>query len=157
VEEDAAYWTKLVSTLLGDWPSEPASIRELTDFVEKIYLRKDLAGFTGDPQFVRNDYAKRLFSKLRSSIAGVYAWRANQPGAEANRDQMTRKADQAFRQAFALCPCSPEAVFRYVNLLVELRRTDDARLVATTASKVDPKNSQLKGLVENLKESATPK
>jgi len=70
---------------------------------------------------------------------------------------MTREADRAFRQAFALCPYSPEAVFRYVNLLVELRRTDDARLVATTASKVDPKNSQLKGLVENLKESATPK
>jgi hypothetical protein len=65
---------------------------------------------------------------------------------------MTREADFAFREAFALCPYSPEAVNRYVNLLVSGDRRDDALLIATTASKVDPKNSQLQVLVKDLKE-----
>ncbi len=47
----------------------------MVDFVDRVYVQHDLAGFTGDPQFVQNDYAKRIFSKLRSSFAGVYAWR----------------------------------------------------------------------------------
>ena len=139
--------------MLGDLPAEGTSVRELTDFVERVSLRHDLDGFTGDTRFVQNDYAKRLFSKLRSSIGGVYAWRASQPGtAAADKVRMTREADFAFREAFALCPYSPEAVNRYVNLLVSGDRRDDALLIATTASKVDPKNSELRVLVKNLKE-----
>ena len=57
----------------------------------------------------------------------------------------------AFRQAFALCPYSPEAVFRYVQLLLQLNRLEDARLVAQTCLKLDPNNSQVMSLVENLK------
>jgi beta-lactamase regulating signal transducer with metallopeptidase domain len=151
--EDHEYWSRLASGMLGDLPAEGTSVRELTDFVERVSLRHDLDGFTGDTRFVQNDYAKRLFSKLRSSIGGVYAWRASQPGtAAADKVRMTREADFAFREAFALCPYSPEAVNRYVNLLVSGDRRDDALLIATTASKVDPKNSELRVLVKNLKE-----
>ena len=64
---------------------------------------------------------------------------------------MTKEADFAFRQAYALCPTSPEAVFRYVNLLLSSNRADDARLLAGTTLKLDPKNGQIQSLVESLK------
>ena len=31
---------------------------------------------------------------------------------------MTRETDFAFKQSFAFCPYSPEAVYRYVNFLL---------------------------------------
>ena len=50
-------------------------VSEVAAFVDRVYVHKNLKGFTGDPRFVQNDYAKKIFSKLRSSIAGLYAWR----------------------------------------------------------------------------------
>ena len=47
--------------------------------MEKVYLRHDFSGFKGDRKFIRDDQAQKAFSKLRSSIAGVYAWRINDP------------------------------------------------------------------------------
>ena len=64
---------------------------------------------------------------------------------------MLKEADFAFRQAWALCPRSPEAVFRYLNALVAQRRFDDAILMAETALKIEPENIQLKDLGTELK------
>jgi len=68
---------------------------------------------------------------------------------------MNDEADFAFRQAWALCPYSPEAVFRYVNLLLSQNRTSDARLVAETAAKMPAmqgmNGTQVRALVEQLK------
>ena len=73
------------------------------------------------------------------------------PKSNAEYQQLLKEADFAFRQAFAICPESPEAVFRYVQLLLQANRVNDALLVAQTCQKVDPHNSQVRGLVENLK------
>jgi tetratricopeptide (TPR) repeat protein len=64
---------------------------------------------------------------------------------------LRKEADLAFRQAFAICPYSPEALFRYVQLLLQLNRTDDAVLIAETFRKVDPQNDQVRALLDNLK------
>ena len=64
----------------------------------------------------------------------MYAWRAGQAGDEAEKARLSNAADFAFRQALALCPSSPEVVYRYVNLLVGMNRRADARLVAETAA-----------------------
>jgi thioredoxin-like negative regulator of GroEL len=65
---------------------------------------------------------------------------------------MIKEADFALRQAFALCPYSPEALFRYVNLLIspEVQRFDDALLLARTSQKLDPFNASFVGLVNSL-------
>jgi hypothetical protein len=52
---------------------------------------------------------------------------------------MLREADFAFRQAFVLCPTSPEAVFRYINLLLGQKRLDDAILLAEAAVRLEEK------------------
>ncbi len=63
---------------------------------------------------------------------------------------MLKEADFAYRQAFAFCPYSPEAVYRYITLLVNARRWDDAILVANTCAKLDPNNGGVAAMVKNL-------
>jgi len=70
---------------------------------------------------------------------------------------MLRATDLSLRQAVALCPYSPEAVFRYVNHLLSQSRVPDAILVAKTSQKFDPGNTSFKGLVEQLEKMQKPK
>jgi hypothetical protein len=156
VQQDHAYWARYLRPMLGDWLNYDTSVAEVAAFAEKVYLRHDLRGFKGDPQFVEDTWAQKAFSKLRSSIAGIYAWRIAQAKTLDEKQRMTKEADFAFRQAFALCPTSPEALFRYVNLLVNSNRADDARLLAVTSLKLDPQNAGVKSLLEQLK-NFTPK
>jgi beta-lactamase regulating signal transducer with metallopeptidase domain len=163
LQQDHEYWRSRVAGMIGDWLNDGTSVQAVTDFAEKIHVRKDLSGFDGDPRFVQNDYACKCFSKWRSSIAGIYNWRIGQsPGGGSvpaqylaqtgpARSLMVREADFAYKQAFALCPYSPEATFRYVNFLLNEKRNSDAILIAETASHVDQENDQLKDLVKRLK------
>jgi len=150
VSRDHDYWAKYVTPMIGGWLNDDTPVSEVAAFAEKVHLRHDFGGFTGDPRFVQNDFACKTFSKLRSSIAGVYMWRLDQAVGEAEKDRMARAADFAFRQAWVLCPTSPEAVFRYINFLVKQKRNSDALLVATTCQKLDPNNVQIKNLVSQL-------
>jgi len=104
--------------------------------------------------FLQNAYSHRTFSKLRASIAGLYVWRVSHAAGATDQARMVREADFAFRQAWALCPYSPEAVFRYVNFLVDQKRVDEAILVAGTATKLPQSkdNTQLVQLVNQLKQ-----
>jgi len=156
VQRDSDYWTKYVTPMIGGWLNNDTTVKEVAAFAEKIHVKKDLSGFTGDPQFVHNEYSCKMFSKLRSSIAGLYAWRAQHATDPDEKERMNGAADFAFRQAFALCPYSPEAVYRYVNLLLSENRTADAILVAETAAKMpqeqDLKGEQMRSLVTQLKQ-----
>lgn len=112
-----------------------------------------LFGFTGDPKFIRDDNAKKAFSKLRSAIAGVYAWRVNYAvgrGNVAEQQRMIKEADFAFRQSFAFCPFSPEAVYRYTGLLMGLKRANDALRIVETFLRFDPNNGAVRTLRDNL-------
>jgi hypothetical protein len=168
--QDRDYWRAITTQAVGNMLDDETSVSDLVAAVERVYARHDLEGFTGDPAFIENYYAKALFSKLRSSIAGVYAWRVAtnspaeyQPKTESDRQRLVQQTDLAFRQAFALCPYSPEVVFRYVNFLVESHRIEDARLVVQTAMHVEtsalaaawetrnaPGKPQFKDLLQNL-------
>jgi tetratricopeptide (TPR) repeat protein len=153
VKKDHDFWSQYSSRLIGNWITYDTTVKEITDFVAKTYLRRDFTGFKGDRKFVRDDQAQKAFSKLRSSIGGIYAWRISDAANTRNpaaQQRMIKEADFAFRQAFAFCPYSPEAVFRYVNLLLSLQRFDDALLVASTCLKLDPYNGQVIDLVNRL-------
>src|SRR5882757_7071276 len=74
-------------------------------------------------------------------------------------NRMFREAEFAFKQAYAFCPYSPEALYRYVQLLAGARRFDDAMLLAKTSHDLDPENAGLDNLVRELqkmKSSAGP-
>jgi tetratricopeptide (TPR) repeat protein len=154
LQRDREFWKQFAKErLIGDIVQDDTPVRTITDWIEKTYLRRDFSGFKGDRRFVRDDSAQKAFSKLRSSIAGVYSWRVlnSTPGSPSHK-RMIKEADFAFRQAFAFCPYSPEAVFRYVNLLLspEMQRFDDALLIAETCLKLDPYNGAVINLVSQL-------
>lgn len=156
VKQDNDYWSKYVQPMIGDWLKADTSVEQVAAFAEKVFAKKDFTGFTGDPRFIENAYSHRSFSKLRSSQAGLYAWRVNHATAAAEKKRMAQEADFAFRQAWALCPDSYEAVFRYVNFLLAQNRIADALVVAETASQMPslqgPEGGQIRNLVEHLQE-----
>jgi len=172
LQRDHQYWQERVGEMLGNWFTDQTSVQTVADFAEKVWVRHDLSGFGGNPRFIANDVPQRMFSKLRSSIGGIYAWRLGMaPGGGAvpeqylpktpvEKERMARQAAFAFKQAWALCPDSPEAVFRYINFLVNANRKADAVLVAQTAADLDSARGGIKGVqpqfrqvLEQLKKS----
>jgi len=152
--QDHEYWANYVTPMIGGWLNVDTSVGEVAAFAEKTFGKRDFTGFTGDPLFIQNAYSHQMFSKLRSSIAGLYAWRVEHPANAAEKQRMVQEADFAFRQAWALCPYSSEAVFRYVNFLLAQDRGADALLVAETAAQMPAMKGrdgeQLRALVKQL-------
>ena len=152
LDRDHEFWKQFSKRLIGDIVNYNTPVKEITDWIEKTYLRYDLNGFTGDRKFLHDDDAQKSFSKLRSSIGGIYAWRLSpqcppeyRPKTTTDYQRVLKEAEFTFLQAFAFCPYSPEAVFRYAQLLLQLHRFDDALLVAETCLKLDPYNGQVRG------------
>jgi len=150
VEEDRRFWQERLGQMLGDWLRPETPLSEVCAFAEKVFLRQDLAGFAGDPKYVASAPACQNFSKLRRSIAGLYSWRARNDPDPAGQRRMAEAAEFAFRQAFALDPRSPGAVFGLAQHLLGERRPADAFLAAETASKMAPENSQVQSLTRWL-------
>lgn len=164
-ERDHEFWSQYSERLIGNWITYDTSIDEIVKFVEKVYLRHNWSGLNeGQRKFARDDNAQKAFSKLRSSIGGVYAWRIGtacppeyRPKNEDEVRRFYKEADFTFKQAFAFCPYSPEALFRYVQLLVQppgpiAPRLDDALKLARTALKLDPYNGQINYLISSLED-----
>jgi tetratricopeptide (TPR) repeat protein len=153
VQRDHDFWSRFSDRLIGNWITYDTPVSNICAFAEKVYLRHDFSGFKGDRKFVRDDQGQKAFSKLRSAIGGVYAWRIGNPKSGEDQRRMIKEADFAFRQAFAFCPYSPEAVFRYITLLTGLQRFEEALLIARTCEKLDPYNASITNLVKNLEDA----
>ena len=141
VRQDREFWQPRVTQMIGGWLKDNTPVAAVTAFAEKVFLRHDLSGFAGDARFVQNDYASRMFSKFRASIAGLYAWRAENAAAAGEKERMARAADFAFRQALALCPYSPEATHRYATFLTQQHREKDAKLVLAVFERFKPESA----------------
>jgi predicted Zn-dependent protease len=151
INKDHEFWSKYSDRLVGNWITYDTPVKDICAFAERVYLHHDYKGFTGDRKFVRDDNAQKAFSKLRSSIGGIYAWRvANYSKSPADQQRMIKEAEFAFKQAFAYCPFSPEAVYRYVNLLLSMNRVDDAIDIVETCKKLDPENSAIDSLLSQV-------
>jgi hypothetical protein len=150
LDADHAFWAKQCRSMLGDWLKPEMSASNVCTFVESVYVQKDWSHFTGDPGFVTNDYAMKAYSKLRSSLGGLYQWRLASKTDAGDKARLRTETDYAFRQAFALCPTGPEAVFRYVNFLQSQNRLNDAILIVRTAQKLVPDNDQYGNLLSQL-------
>lgn len=94
-----------------------------------------------NPRFLRDIIARKVFSKLRSSIAGVYVYR-----------QRFDEAEHAFRQSMALYPLSPEASFRLANMYLQMQRIGEAREVIETLLAGDPRNEQIQQFAAQIRD-----
>jgi hypothetical protein len=183
VERDRRFWRDYMGRLIGDWITPETNISEICTFAQQVYSQHNLSGYTGDRKFLRDEQAQKAFSKLRSSIAGLYCWRfrnvseqlqrvgqqLNQSGASAQtleqlraeqtrltaeQARMFKEAEFACKQAYALCPFSPEAFERLVNLLLAAGRVCDALAVAETSQQMDPGNVFYTNAAEQLRRAS---
>ena len=86
---------------------------------------------------------RMAYSKLLSSQGGLFVQREH-----------PAEAEQLFRLAAEVCPYSPEAVFRYINLLVSQNRINEAFPVAQNALRAEPNNQQFRDLLGELNRQA---
>ncbi len=114
---------------------DPASVER-----DRLFWAKLSKALLTDPQFLHSDMARRTYSKLRSAIGGLYAYR-----------KMPGEAEATFKQAIELCPTNPEANFRLAQLDTELGRVDDAIGVLVQLQKFDPLSDKLAGAIEQLR------
>jgi hypothetical protein len=160
VGKDHDYWTACLKPILGAWLDADTPVQSVAEFAKKVQGEHSFAGFSGDPGFVKNDYTRKCFSKRRLSIGGLYAWRLNHASGSEEKERMSREADFALRQAWALCPDSLEAVFNYANFLAAQRRFPEAVLVAETATQMPSMKGEagtsIRSLVGQLKRLAKP-
>jgi len=159
IARDHEFWRQYSNRLTGDFISYDTSVKEVTQWIERRYLRFDFDGFTGDRKFIHDTDAQKSFSKLRTALAGLYAWRLTpqcpaefRPKTGPEFQALAREANFAFLQALAFSPWSPEAVLRYENFLLQFNRLDEALLVAETCLKLDPCDGQVRTLAENLRQ-----
>ena len=106
---------------------------------DRAYWDKLCAELDARPEFHRDSDAQKTFSKLRSAIGGVYAFR-----------HLTEDATYAYQQARKLCPESPEANFRLAQLYMELGRPDDALKVLQELQQLDPLNGKITGAINQI-------
>jgi len=154
VREDHGYWSRYIARLIGSWLTEKTPLTNVCDFAERVHLRADLTGFTGEPQFLspnRDPNANEDFADLRAAIAGVYAWRASNAKTSEEKRRMSSEADFAFREAFALCPWSKVTVTGYVQLLINEKRFSDASRIVEIALEMGPHAAQFERLAEQVK------
>ena len=89
-----------------------------------------------DPMYRRDFAGQKSFSKLRAAIAGLY-----------QKQGRYREAAQAFREAVALYPASPEATFRYAQeILMPFRRWDTVLEMMDYTDAIDPNNRRTASL-----------
>ncbi len=167
IQRDHEFWSHYSERFIGNWITYDTPVSNICVWAEKVYDHHDYTGFTGDPAFIRDDDAQKAFSKLRSAVAGVYYWRINaHMGNPAAQQKMIKEAEFAFKQSFAFCPFSPEALFRFSNLLISMASMEAARgnvlgakqhmadaiQISRTFLKLDPYNISARGLLDNLLE-----
>ena len=123
VEQDHDYWRSLVRPMIGDWLTDDTSVEQVAAFVKKTFGKQDFSGFAGDPRFIQNAYSHKMFSKLRSSLAGIYIWRLHQAAGAAGKEAHERERPiSPFARPGHYARIRLRLVFRYVNFLLEQKR-----------------------------------
>jgi hypothetical protein len=104
------------------------------------YWRDAAQQLLSNPDTPDDSAARKAYSKLISSQAGLLA-----------DHNLAAEAEQEYQLARQVCPTSPEAVFRYTNLLMNENRLGDALAVAQNAVNAAPDNQQFQSLLNQLK------
>ena len=153
VEEDREYWRAQTKRLIGDWLTNETPVKVLCEFLEDVYGQKNLDGFKGDEDYVmarRGHNGQFMYGHLRLGQAHVYEWQMNHVTAPEEKKRMLLELDFAYRQTIALSPYDVETVKRYVNLLRDQERLDDARQMLKTGRVINPRSTRLRDLAAEL-------
>jgi len=154
--ENRAYWRKQTKRLIGDWLTNETPVQALCEFLQNVYGQSLLDGFKGDPDYVLSTGSRNgqfIYGHLRLGQAHLYEWRMDHATAPEEKERMMHELDFAYRQVIALNPHHVEVVKRYVNLLRDQKRLDDARRMLQAGQQINPRSTRLQALAEEMKEN----
>jgi hypothetical protein len=153
VADDHEYWREQTKRLIGDWLTNETPVKVLCEFLENVYVEKNLDGFKGDEDYVANRRGRNgqiIYGHLRMGQAHVYEWQMNHITAPEEKKRMLLELDFAYRQSIALNPYDVEKVKRYVSLLRDQERLDDARQMLKVGRTLHPRSTRLQELATEL-------
>jgi hypothetical protein len=153
LEENRAYWRRQMKRLIGDWLTNETPVPVLCEFLEEVYGQSLLEEFEGDKDYVlatRGRNGQFIFGHLRLGQAHVYEWRMNHARAPEEKKRMLRELDFAYRGAIALSPHDVETVKRYVILLRDQQRLEDAWRMLKTGQELNPRSTRLQALADEM-------
>jgi hypothetical protein len=104
------------------------------------YWRTTTQQLLSDPEAAGSSAVRQTWSKMADDQAALFL-----------DHKLPAEAEQGFQLATELCPWSPEAVFRYVNLLLGQNRVEEAVQAAENGAQADPNSEQFKDLAERLR------
>jgi hypothetical protein len=104
------------------------------------YWRATAQQLLSDPEGADSPNVRQAWSKMADDQAALLL-----------DHKYTAQAEEAFRLANEICPWSPEAVFRYVNLLLAQGRLEDALRVADNGVRADSGNQQMRALSDQIR------
>jgi hypothetical protein len=143
IDRDHAFWSDFCQRTVGGWITYDTTVKQVCDWAEAVYISKNLDGFSGNPAFVQDEYSRKAFSKLRSSISeSIYEWRSLPENSLSATElpRVTKEAEFALKQAFVYCPSSPEAVAHFATFLMHSSppRITDAEMVIRIGYTLNP-------------------
>ncbi len=150
IRSNNRYWRKQITPMIGDWIRNDTPVSQVCEFAEKVYVKKNYDGFKGDTRYVQNEFANKMFSKLRSNFAHLYHWRAKETIVPKEKQQLIKETNDAYLQSIALCPQNSEGLFGFIAFLIEQNQIKEALLVANLGEKADPANSTIVQLKKSI-------
>jgi len=151
VRADNAYWAAFCGKYIGNWIKVgETKVAEVCDFSERVYLRKELQGFSGDRQYLACLRAQDYFAKLRLATALLYLWRCVEATQVEEKSRMWTQCVLAFEQAFALGPVNSEVASHFADTLVSVKEYDDAIRVLRICFALNPGQTALRAEIERI-------
>ena len=129
---DHEFWSKYATRLCGNWITYDTSVQDIANFVDRTYMKTITRAISATAPLCAMTARKRPFpSSAVPRPACIRARMSPQCPPEyrqkssASQEALVKETEFAFKQAFAFCPYSPEAVYRYVNFLHEMAQTEE--------------------------------
>ena len=97
-----------------------------------------------DEKFMTDVIARKTFSKLRSSIAGMYAAKGHDT-----------QAELAYQQSLELYPLSPEATFKLADFYIKRQRIEDAEGAVARLMESDIENAKIEQFQTSISQLKT--
>jgi hypothetical protein len=157
VARDRAYWDARLKTTLGRTVTDETSLADVCTFADKIYRERILDDFKGERTYLTQPAVQVTNGKLRTAIAGLYVWRVKQSASAPERRRMSKEAELAFKQAYALGPANPETVMRFTSFLMEDDRREDVVRFVRAAAKLNPDDRNTASLLPAVEAWSTNK
>ena len=157
VARDRTYWDARLKNTLARTVTEETSLADVCAFADKIYRERTLDDFKGERAYLTQTAVQASNGKLRTAIAGLYAWRAKQSASVPERQRVLKEAELAFKQAYALGPANPETVMRFTSFLIEENRREDVLRLVRAAAKLNPHDKNIANMLSAVETWSTSK